>query len=486
MNTMDCEQVRKQFSARIDGRLDASSHAEVETHLAACSTCRQEWEAVEALHVNLSQALAGWRGASLAIADRAITDWKAEVPKVATRRLSLRTIAPWCLAVAACWLLLIGEVRHFQVPALRVPPLPEVATVHTLGEQAPDVRTTPSPAARLVVATGPVLFKPNPQAEWKTVPVAEMGGFTCPDASSVKTEAATSCELVSPAGVKVRLNEKTEVMWLTADELQLVEGQLWCRTPQQGGLILKTAEATNPTSAWTCAADSECLASLPVGGGTSVLTISGVVTGTMRDVPQYLTSGMQCASTGVDTIVRPSTDEVLRACRWTQPFLTADGHDNPELFRRVEALLAHLDSADATADFEQDLRHLGEFAALPLSSFLRTSSSEDERERRRTAMQILADVVPIWMVPDLIELLNDADGDIRAQAAEALTRLTGETQGLSPADWRSEQFVGNDQISAWRNWWIGRGPSCSLPPAGISPRSLSEPASPGPMLKVRN
>jgi hypothetical protein len=295
----------------------------------------------------------------------------------------------------------------------------------------------------------------------------------------LRTEAAAVCELSTADGCQVRLNEKTEVAWPAKDELQLIDGQIWCQTPIETSLRMTTAQETQ----WTCTSGSESLASVSGTGSVRVLAVSGEVDVTAQGTRHPLRSGMTCVSANEEVSVRPSSEDFLLASRWMQPLLTREGHDNAELGRRVNAMLSQIGRTKNSFLLEQDLRNLGEYGALPLLRFVQTADAETERDRRQTAIRILTDTAPIWMVPDLIALLEDADPHIRGSAATALARLTRETQGLTADDWRGDRSRWAAGVSSWREWWTHHSVSCAPPPAGVSRQQ--DAAQPG-LIKARN
>jgi hypothetical protein len=119
--------------------------------------------------------------------------------------------------------------------------------------------------------------------------------------------------------------------------------------------------------------------------------------------------------------------------------------------------------------YEQDLRNLGEYAALPLLRFVQSQASQQDIERRHKAVSILADTAPIWMVPDLISLLEDDDAALRIAAARGLTRLTGTDQGIAVELWEGDPVERTAAISQWRQWWQHHRLACPAPPADLAP-----------------
>jgi hypothetical protein len=99
---------------------------------------------------------------------------------------------------------------------------------------------------------------------------------------------------------------------------------------------------------------------------------------------------------------------------------------------------------------------------------LQSERSRGERARRQTAARILADVAQPWSIRDLIGLLRDDDGEVRAQAAVALRRLTGQTQELDPGRWRvATPEARQKALDRWQTWWEQNQFRCPTEPPGV-------------------
>jgi anti-sigma factor RsiW len=55
---MECQEVKEQLSAWLDGELDAPAGAALAAHLKGCAACRQEWRELTALDAALSRLAA--------------------------------------------------------------------------------------------------------------------------------------------------------------------------------------------------------------------------------------------------------------------------------------------------------------------------------------------------------------------------------------------------------------------------------------------
>ena len=117
-------------------------------------------------------------------------------------------------------------------------------------------------------------------------------------------------------------------------------------------------------------------------------------------------------------------------------------------------MLAQIGRTKIATLYEQEIRTLGEHGVLPLVRFIQSPLAENDPVRRHAAMGIAADLAPIWLIPDLIDLLGHSDGYIRRQAAATLHRLTALDMNLSPERWQEkpneEQTMARED---WKTWW---------------------------------
>ena len=92
---------------------------------------------------------------------------------------------------------------------------------------------------------------------------------------------------------------------------------------------------------------------------------------------------------------------------------------------------------------------------LPLTRFVQSPQSNDDIYRRREAARIASDLASPAYIPAMIELLDDADPDVRVVAARALLRLTGSTRGFDEAYWRAADLEAGR--TSWRAWSRANG-----------------------------
>lgn len=475
---MDCHDTQQRLSAELDGQLDATESAAVRAHLATCPACQSEQEQLAALHVELKRHC---RSESLAdaVANRVLNHFSAAVAPVAGRPTTLNqsSAARWRhwwgylgSAVAGFLLaLVVTSGNSKQVPEVAYQP-PVTESADPLTSAVTQIESASPPTARLVKATGNISVRKPEDEEWVSLAPPEISVFTCTNDASVRTEPGVVCELETASGNVVRMNESCEIKVVSEDELELVQGQVWCKASTNSSLKVvnsqKTAAPATPT-AWmlTCPTNAESLASCSPTEPLQVVAASGEVGVHTNGTEQTLSPGTFYTVSDGEVRIWESSDGVLREERWMQPLLTLSGHGNPELTRRVDALLAQVGRTKVSHLHEQDLRSLGEYGALPLLKFTMAAESAGEPQRRQLAMTILADTGPAWVVPDFIGLLEDGDAEIRVQAALGLARLTGETHGYEADAWRADAAVRSDAVAVWKSWWQSNRATWPVPPA---------------------
>jgi ferric-dicitrate binding protein FerR (iron transport regulator) len=145
--------------------------------------------------------------------------------------------------------------------------------------------------------------------------------------------------------------------------------------------------------------------------------------------------------------------DLVRSVDWADEILILKGRESPELFRRVEDILAQIGEAKMQLLKEEDIRRLGDHCVVPLTRFIESERSRGEKEKRHRAALLIADLAQPWSIPDLIDLLKDSDGEVRYQAARGLKRLTHLTFGAEPEQWRNRSPQAQKAHQEWRAWW---------------------------------
>lgn len=462
---MDCREAQTRFSTLLDGELSLPERAEVEQHIAACADCRTVWQSLQSLEGSMRDASAVMRERAAAVADAVAVRLPRSAPPRPVVRSAPRT---WLVAAVA---MAFGFMLAVLLWSLQILP-PQGARPGDVGPLAGQP-VPPSPIAPAVIraATGPVEYaaKTTP-AVWN--PVRDPDGFRCEPGVKVRTLDNAVCELQTSHGATVRMNVDTEVCFQSTDELELAQGEIWCRTPHEAALKVTAVEpgdyAPNPFS-MTCGPSGPaiCVFTCPTDAHPRITAASGQVelvsSGQTERLAEGSTVELQNGTVAQVSIV----PDAALSDRWMHPLLIRKGPADPELFDRVNLLLARVGHTKVSYFFERDLRSLGEFGALPLLRFVQSPDSMAEADKRQTAAGILADVAPAWMVPELIGLLEDADATVRIKAALGLARLTGETQGVAPESWSE---IGEEQMVAlarWQQWWAAERAAWPAPPVGV-------------------
>jgi hypothetical protein len=186
-----------------------------------------------------------------------------------------------------------------------------------------------------------------------------------------------------------------------------------------------------------------------------VLTVlEGVTEVAGKTSKQYVLTGE--AATILDGQVTrkgPAHDLVL-ATSWTHEILKLKGPNNKELDQRVNDILAQIGASKTEFLSEEMIRNLGDHCVLPLTRFVQSERSLANTDRRHRAARLLSELAQPWSVPDLVKLLADKDKIVRYYAAVGLGRLTHESFGRKPEEWRDlpwESLAGT--YEKWKTWW---------------------------------
>jgi hypothetical protein len=454
---MNCNDVQNQLNAWIDGEADLSpeARAEFEAHLKACAPCGAAADELERQHTCLRAAFAPPRAAAASLAQR-VAAQISQKPHLGQPSPPPRTRGSWTslLLAAACGFLLATVLfqpwqRRLQVAVPDRTPAPK-----------------PLPVAQLVLSTGEVEVRAARAADWSKITATPFG---CNPGAAVRTPAGGLCEFQTSEGCVIRLNNESEITFRSADVVSLKKGELWCSVPQDAALevvadeaqhsnappaIGESADASDPTvlPTFMCPSGSSLLTSCengvvsatPAAGGVAVETASG---------RRELKAGQAVRIVAGKSVERMDSDDPLLEARWMQPLLVRKGHDDSELARRVNDLLARVGRAKVSYLYEQEIRGLGEYCVLPLLRYVQSDQSRSDPGQRIQAMRIVADLAPAWAVRDLIDLLGDPEADVRFHAAAALKRLTAQTQGREPDAWRADPAECAETRARWLTWW---------------------------------
>lgn len=449
---MNCGEFEHRLSKWLAEEIDEQVAAALEAHLEQCSHCQALLESQNhddaSLRTALEEPVAVARVAQRALARLAKEDLAAP-PKAAN--LAWATWLLPLIALAAGFLLAAMILpRENRVQPAPLVPQPSIAEAH---QERPAI----VPVAHLVSATGPVERFDEERKDWVPIDIGKY--YACPTDSRLRT-VNDVCELQTSDGAVIRLNDKTEVTLVGTSTIELQRGQVWCKSPGESTLEVRvspTPEAKQSAQAMStmwCVGPSCVMTNIGDAGRVQVVTSEGEVNLQTPAGKQKLGPG-QIAEIRNGEVTHPNrrVDPLLET-RWMQPLIVKQGPDNAELQERVDRMLAQIGRSKVATMYEQEIRSLGEHGVLPLVRFVKSPLSKDDPVKRSTAMTLTADLAPVWLIPDLIDLLEDSEPGIRQQSAHTLHRLTGMNMDLSPPDWRNEPDERQrTALQYWRSWW---------------------------------
>jgi hypothetical protein len=453
---MNCREVREHLNAWCDGQLEPDAAKAVQAHLDECGDCRALSVTLREQDSLLRKALSPAGAAADRIAAQVCQQFDLDqiAPVVpSSSSFSAARLISLLFATAAGFLLavVIFQPWRYETPLGQITPPGNAVTPIESASARPTV-------AHLVAATGQVDVRPAGAQEWQATPLEKLSMLTCPSGSEVRTGPNVQCELKTPAGDVIRLNDQTQITLTGNNTIEIERGKMWCSTPDKTGLkVVTPGQTTQKTAAkayeFACSSAACVQTAVDAEGCVEVTTSAGDIDLLTPDGSQRLKQGETVSI--VDGIITKGgrTSDPLLAARWTQPLLVRKGHESPELGSYVDQLLARVGESKVSFLYEQDIRSLGEYAALPLLRYVQSPLSRDNPQRRQQAMRIAADIAPSWAIADMIALLADDDPNTRSLAATTLHRLTGLNLGRSPDGWREELNACEPTIAAWRQWW---------------------------------
>jgi ferric-dicitrate binding protein FerR (iron transport regulator) len=480
---MECEHAIQLISADLDGEISADDRPVLDAHLATCESCRASAQAMRLQDGVLRRAFAPDRKAADALADRVISQLRPLNPATPTLRIqwvpvlfaaaagflaAVLVFRPWAsisthVADAVSPAVDEGPTTNANEPSANSPndggkelPLPPAVTV-----DHPPINKNMK--TQLVFAKGAIEMLPPGETDWR--PIAT--GGTIDPATRVRTDASGRCEFRTPDGSEVRLNGNTELVFHTNRQLELAQGQVWSNVAEDDEPYqIEVPQAQAKVTALGTQFDLAC---------SLLATVLTVVQGTTQVEGKTgrtdLHFGEQAKIVNGAIAERHRVHDLVVATSWVNEILVLKGHDNAELARRMDEMLAQIGNAKMSFMYEKEILQLGDHCVLPLTRFIQSEDSKKDRQKRANAARILAKIARPWSVEDLIGLLADDDREVRFYAAKALERLTdGQTQGLAPDQWR-DAAAGKRTAAAerWRVWWQDNKSQFPTSPFPIGP-----------------
>ena len=435
---MDCHQTIEQLSIWLDGESPPDVAAAIADHLTACPACAARADELRSLNAQLNDLFADDRWQSQRLADQVVQRLNLPHHGVETAT-STGASSPWSIGWRVSWAasLVAATAAGFLIAMFVLPPAPEV------------VRTGDDPStlagsafATVEVATGPVEVAPMLTSKFSCpeIPVVEVG-------MKMRT-GPKKCELRKSDGTTIRLDRDTVISVPSDNELVLEEGRLWCRQIGAEPMTVKSSDGA------AAKVDNAVIGLSRCDDGTELIALEGDV---------EVVGGKWSSVVGAGTKVRYNTESVLAetgidnpvlATRWLNELLLLNDESDAELQSRVQQLWAAVGYAKLQNLYEDELRSLGVGCVSPLTSFLKSEKADHQQSRRRVlATKILADVAGFQSIPDFVDLLEDASGEVRFHAARGLQRLTGRDMGVKGERWRDASDVDRAKWrAAWQTW----------------------------------
>lgn len=424
---MTCAEILERLSACIDGELEAAERAAVESHVASCASCAEALKATRAVDGSLDDAFAPLRERREAVTARALDAVRRE-----TNPPNVTGFFKVLLAAAAGFLLAALIFRPWGRPA---------------SPRADEPRET---IARLEIATGEVEVKMG--GAWAVLAT----GAEIPRGASVRTSSRSKASFVSNDGSEIRLNGGTEMTFSEDRKVQLAGGQIFT--------AVQPAKRT-----FEVATDDGVIKALGTKldiARQAASTILTVVSGRAeisdrRGTTETLEKGFTTSIEKGHLLPSPRSVNLYEATSWVNEILIFKGKDHPELEERVNEMLAMLGRTKMEFMGEEQIRALGDHCAVPLTRYLQSKASADDASRRRSAARILADIASPESITDFINLLSDADAEVRASIAKGLCRLTQRSMGMDPGEWKTAPAAEREKaVAAWQAWWQSQTSGC--------------------------
>ena len=418
---MQCDEAVNLISADVDGELPADERLRLEDHLAQCADCRAAAEAIRLQDAQLVRAFAPRRGAAREIANRVTANLARSRPRRSR----------WLLPLAAAAAGFVAAVLIFRpwIRSVSIPNMGRTSAVVSIGH--------------LDVATGVVECR-VPGGQWQPM----VTGAAVTAGSQIRTGTGVRCEFAMADGSEVRVNENSELRLADLRKLDHVKGQVFSvvarkQTPFELAFAGGTVTALGTRFDVQCRPNQLVLAVL---SGSTKLTNGG----THQDITQGQV--VNVVNGRVTQLREPHALD--QATSWITDILVLKGPNNPELNARIDDLFAQIGEGKMAFMRENELKAMGDRCVIPLVRYLQSPRSAGKTFKRQEAARIVGDVAQPWCIPDLIELLGDSDGDVRALAAAALFRLTGLTQNRSTQQWHDEPAQsGRPALKDWQEWW---------------------------------
>jgi ferric-dicitrate binding protein FerR (iron transport regulator) len=396
---MKCSDTLQLLSAYIDNELAASQRQAVAKHLDECSSCQQHLRELRTVDETFSLL-------------RTPTDLADKLVAAAVGGLSTASEQPVNRSSTRYgWAMLLAIAASIGLIVMMKP-------ADTASE-----REHPT-IGRLVRATGQVEVLEFASPLWKTLGERDAIG----PGTRVRTGDQVRCEIEISSHALIRTDEGTELVIHQPGHLQMIRGQVWCRSPAMQPLQVDLApswiDSSQPAFSLHCPKSAEFQVSVQ---GDRVIGCS------LADEPGELRFGERLfavapgESVSIDQAggIQRSFPLAAVSKAWQLPLLAVGQTESGsgELQAIVQPLLAKVGRTKARHLNELQLRALGPPGAIPLLVYATSDDSRREPDLRYTAVALAGQMSDRAAIGLLEELALDADERISIVCKNTLQRL---------------------------------------------------------------
>lgn len=421
---MNCETALLMLHAFVDGELSAPDRALVDQHLSECPSCHVQLAKIQELDGVLKRALhPPAREPAVERVLQSIHRISESIDPISPDHAPRRIDRDSRLLRGENDLTPRGSARKTTAGTMFVLAI-TLLIVFVVVVQMP--KENPA-VAEITMATGSIDVRRSDHARWTAVKGPSV--VSLPANARIRTRVDSLCEIRTKSDAIVRLNHATELVVRRPEQIELVTGELWCRTPSTTAMEIssvKTSSRVGSEATFTCPTSSESQWQTTPSNPVSCVGVSS----TPIEVAVKL-SHENCTVSPGETVsfvagtapAKSGYSDRLVARAWQLPLLLLKNPRDPELRQRLTELLAAAGHSKMAYLYDEQIRQLGPPGTLPLIAFVRSSESREQPELRHNAMRIIADLAPRSAEADLKALSNDDDPSVKQFARVALKRL---------------------------------------------------------------
>lgn len=394
---MNCDLLPLMLNAALDGELSPHERADVDQHLLECAACRDQWNDLQGLHLDLTTVLAP------PAVEPAVRQVMATLqPKFERRTVIKRGPAGSRLVIVAvaCTLLLTMGI------CFQSPPLAQAV-------------------AEISMTTGPIDYKAAEAKDW--IAIEGKQRIALPAFARVRTRSKSLCEIRTGTDAVVRLNCETELVLHRAEKVELVAGELWCRAPATTELEICGSSARPQTAninVFMCPSATEMQWKALPNHTLSCQDVAKTPVELQSPLASCTLEPGQSVTFAEGKPVSEATHiSPLDATSWQLPLLVLRSPQDSELRSHLTNLLAMIGETKASYLYESQIRELGPAGVVPLIAYVQSPDSQSRPRLRHRAMELISEMATSSSIADLDLLLKDQDPVIRQLATTTLARL---------------------------------------------------------------